>query len=89
MPPGAASGGQQGAQRADTSVRLEGALCERAAASWRRLSRVALWLWWTPGVAGGRDPVVRAEMRVSICRMCAGGCAEADAIKIWCGCAVS
>ena len=31
MPPGAASGGQQGAQRADTSVRLEGALCERAA----------------------------------------------------------
>ena len=31
MPPGAASGGQQGAQRADASVRLEGALCERAA----------------------------------------------------------
>ena len=31
VPPGAASGGQQGAQRADASVRLEGALCERAA----------------------------------------------------------
>ena len=79
IPPGAAIGGQQGAERAATSAKLLQGAVERAAGGHR--FRVALPLRCTPGGAAVRDSVVRAEIRLSMCRMCGGACGVPDAIK--------
>ena len=58
MPPGAASGGQQGPQRAAASMGAHGSALQSAGSGVRFSHRISLWC--TPGGAGGRDLVVRA-----------------------------
>ena len=81
MPPGAVSGGQQGTQKAAASVTL------RQPGRPGRIgglgSRVELPLWCMPNGAGRRNPIVRAEMRLSVCQVCGG--TSAVTVAMWLG----
>ena len=68
LPPGAASGVQQGAPKAAASAMCSSP-CADGGSSGNRFC-VALPLWCMPGGAGWRYPLARAEIRLSTCRMC-------------------
>ena len=80
MPLGAASGGQQGAQNAAASATLRWRGLQTASRG--RRFRVALPLWCAPASAEGRDPHVRAEIRLSMCWMCDGTSGETIGIRL-------
>ena len=83
MPPGAASGGERGAGRAESGRVGDAAAVDglQSALSGRRFC-VALPLWCTPGSAGGRVPLARAEMRLAVCQTCRGTGVVTDAIRL-------
>ena len=80
MPPGAASGGQQGAQKAAMSALLRPPGLRGASSGHR--SRAALPLRCTPVGAGRRNPLARAEIRLRVCRWSAGTSAVTVAIAV-------
>ena len=73
LPPGAASGGQQGAPKAAASAMCSSPRADGASSGNRIF--IALPLWCMPGGAGWCYPLVRAVIRLSTCRMCGGSSA--------------